>query len=254
MNDKHNLITYPAFVTERLSLRELTLEDAEEVYRHFADEGVTRWMDIEPCKDRQEAEEIIRYHVEDTGTRWGIYLRLNRQFIGTCGFHYWRMGKESIVEIGFDLGIAFQGQGFMREALQPIIDFGFTSMGVDAPSNHLDYSNIYSRRNVGRSVLMAHVSFLVPADGTVTNGSSIVIQNYSGQNLSGPTNCTNRNDLPIYLANVQRSGENKESSVELIPMQMGWIKTGLRIRNVNITGTCMVGPEEVSVCTGEIHS
>lgn len=45
--------------TKRLYLRELTLNDAYAVYKHFSDSQVTRYMDIEPCKSLAEAEEII---------------------------------------------------------------------------------------------------------------------------------------------------------------------------------------------------
>jgi ribosomal-protein-alanine N-acetyltransferase len=49
--------------TERLWLRILTLEDNTAVFAHFADEEVTRYMDITPCRDMSEAEEIIRFHL-----------------------------------------------------------------------------------------------------------------------------------------------------------------------------------------------
>lgn len=143
--DQTNL-QYPPFVTQRLTLRELTLEDAGVVYRHFADHRVTEWMDIEPCKDVLEAEEIIRYHLEDTGTRWGIFLQSNAELIGTCGFHYWRKENQSIVEIGFDLAVDHQGKGYMWEALQPIIAFGFTSMKVDMIDATVEVGNERSIR------------------------------------------------------------------------------------------------------------
>lgn len=64
---------YPDLETDRLYLRLLTLDDAIDVFKHFADPNITRLMDIEPCKELKEAEEIIRYHLEDSGCRWGLY-------------------------------------------------------------------------------------------------------------------------------------------------------------------------------------
>lgn len=75
-----NLI-FPEIETDRLKLAILTLDDIEAVFKHFSDENVTRFMDISPCRDRNEAEEIIRFHIEDTGCRWGIFSKSDAQFI-----------------------------------------------------------------------------------------------------------------------------------------------------------------------------
>lgn len=67
-------IEFPSLETERLNLRILALQDADEVFKHFSDEDITQYMDIELCKDIQEAEEIIRFHTEDSGCRWGLWI------------------------------------------------------------------------------------------------------------------------------------------------------------------------------------
>ncbi|OMF98432.1 GNAT family N-acetyltransferase [Paenibacillus sp. FSL R7-0337] len=123
-------IQYPTLETERLLIRELTLKDAPEVYRHFRDSEVTRFMDIEPCKDLKEAEEIIGFHVEDSGTRWGVIDRDAGDFMGTCGYHCWYM-DEKRAELGFDLSPGYWGKGFMFEALEPVLRFAFTQMGLE---------------------------------------------------------------------------------------------------------------------------
>lgn len=128
MDDKFE---FPVIETERLLLKGLTLEeeDIKRVFKHFSDSQVTRFMDIDACKHISEAEEIVRFHVEDSGCRWGLYKKVDNKFIGTCGFHCWDK-KNSIAEIGYDLGKAFWGRGMMYEALQSIIKFSFDSMGL----------------------------------------------------------------------------------------------------------------------------
>lgn len=66
-------VEFPSLETERLNLRLLTLQDSKIVFKHFSDEEITRFMDIEPCKAVKEAEEIIRFHLEDSGCRWGLF-------------------------------------------------------------------------------------------------------------------------------------------------------------------------------------
>ena len=78
----NRIIAFPELETKRIRLRLLTLADSEEVYHHFSDSEVTRYMDIEPCKDMKEAEEIIQYHLDDAGCRWGLYDKMNHTFLG----------------------------------------------------------------------------------------------------------------------------------------------------------------------------
>ncbi|MGD0032297.1 GNAT family N-acetyltransferase [Paenibacillus illinoisensis] len=124
-------IIFPQIETDRLKLAILTLDDTKAVFRHFSDENVTRFMDISPCKDIDEAEEIIKFHIDDTGCRWGIFSKSHAQLIGTCGFHCWFQGEKSRAEIGFDLARGYWGRGIMQEALKPVIDFGFNVMSLD---------------------------------------------------------------------------------------------------------------------------
>ncbi|WP_234536625.1 GNAT family N-acetyltransferase [Paenibacillus pseudetheri] len=115
-------LEYPPLHTERINLRILNLVDAEAVHRHFSDEEVTRYMDIDPCKDLKEAEEIIQFHIDDLGCRWGMFDKGTDELIGTCGYHYLRREDEEFTaEIGFDLSKAYWGQGLM---------YGGSSMGL----------------------------------------------------------------------------------------------------------------------------
>jgi len=133
---------YPRLETERTVLRILTKENAMEVFMHFSDPVVTRFMDIEPCKDIKDAEEIIHYHEDDLGCRWGIVERSNGIFIGTIGFHYLRQNDEVfIAEIGFDLAKSYWGKGYMTEVIKEVISFGFTTMGLDTIDATVETNN-----------------------------------------------------------------------------------------------------------------
>lgn len=133
---------YPALETERLVLKILTLDNVEEVYNHFNDEHITKFMDIEPCKNMKEAEEIIQFHMDDLGCRWGIYTNADNEFIGTCGFHYLREKHHLVTaEVGFDLSEKYWGKGFMREVMQSIIKFGFFKMNLDMIDGTVEQEN-----------------------------------------------------------------------------------------------------------------
>jgi len=132
--------TYPVLQTERLTLRLLTLKDAPAVYQHFSDPEVTKFMDINPCKDVKEAEKSIAEHLEDPGCRWGIFTR--EVLIGTIGFHCLRdEGSRFLVEIGYDLSTPYWGKGYMTEALEKVLEFGFSEMGADVIDATVEQEN-----------------------------------------------------------------------------------------------------------------
>ena len=138
------MVPFPPLRTARLDLRLLGPDDAEAVHRHFADERVTRYMDIEALQSVHEAEEIIRFHLRDTGCRWGLFLRADDALVGTCGYHAWEAGEVARAEIGFDLAYAAWGRGLMREALAPVLEVGSGTMGLDVIEATIDPANARS--------------------------------------------------------------------------------------------------------------
>ncbi|TKI55143.1 GNAT family N-acetyltransferase [Brevibacillus antibioticus] len=126
-------------------------QHSAEIYHHFSSKDVTKFMDIEPCKDIREAEEIIQFHLDDSGCRWGLFDITTSGLIGTAGFHLWQVTKEfSKAEIGYDLAKEYWGIGLMQEAVIPIIDFGFTTMKLDLIEATVDPANLRSTRLLNR--------------------------------------------------------------------------------------------------------
>ena len=144
-------MNYPCFITKRLALRTLNLQHASEIYHHFSSKDVTKFMDIEPCKDLREAEEIIQFHLDDTGCRWGLFDKTSSALIGTAGYHLWQVTEDfSKAEIGYDLAREYWGVGLMHESLIPIIDFGFTKMKLDFIEATVNPANFRSIRMLDR--------------------------------------------------------------------------------------------------------
>ncbi|WP_243735156.1 GNAT family N-acetyltransferase [Paenibacillus turpanensis] len=122
---------YPPLETDRVYLVPLTQEHAEEVYKHFSDPEITEFMDIEPCKDIEEAKEIVKFHEKDLGCRWGLFHKNTDKFIGTCGYHCLELGEIRKAEIGFDLVKQEWGKGLMRETVLVLLEYGFVEMSLD---------------------------------------------------------------------------------------------------------------------------
>ena len=96
---------------------------------HFSDTEVSRFVEI---GENESAKDVITFHINDSGCRWGIFLKEKpAKLIGTCGYHCWlREEKYPEAETVFDLAKAFWGRGYMKEAMIPVIRFGFGSMNL----------------------------------------------------------------------------------------------------------------------------
>ncbi len=80
---------FPIIETDRLVLRQITKDDAEDIFTYLSDEKVMQYYGLEPFKSIDEAlEEIAWYQSifdENSGIRWGITLKGHGKVIGS--FH-----------------------------------------------------------------------------------------------------------------------------------------------------------------------
>jgi len=147
MNNKtsNTDLYFPDLETERLHLRQITMDHLEFVYNHFSNPLVAEFLlDEPPLSNIAEAREIIEFYQQPETkslNRWVISLKTNGQPVGTCGFHKWSK-RDFHAEIGYDLSPDFWGQGIMSEALRAAIQHGFERMGLNRieafvyPQNH----------------------------------------------------------------------------------------------------------------------
>lgn len=127
--------SFPTLKTPRLVLRQIRPEDTDAVYRLFADEEVTRYYDLDTFTDPAQAHDLIerfqRRFDHQIGLRWALALAdLPDDLVGTCGCNIWiRPARRGL--LGYDLARAYWGQGLMREALEAILTFGFSTMQLN---------------------------------------------------------------------------------------------------------------------------
>lgn len=120
------------FETRRLRFRLLSERDGDAVFRQFSDPDMCRYFS-DPPATREEAAGIIEHYRNPEGQghlRYGMFARDTGEFIGTCGYHYWDRQLRQ-VEIGYDIWKAYWRQGYVSEALPPLIDLCFSHLGVD---------------------------------------------------------------------------------------------------------------------------
>jgi ribosomal-protein-alanine N-acetyltransferase len=128
---------FPPLSTERLSLRALTQDDLDFVFRHFSDPEVNRYLFDEPPTTRiEQAQEIIDFYTQAESPSYNRRLLVRKsdgQTLGTCGYHKWQRAHQR-AEIGFDLDPMVWKQGYMTEALTAALEFGFAKMALNRVS------------------------------------------------------------------------------------------------------------------------
>ncbi|QIY91691.1 GNAT family N-acetyltransferase [Chryseobacterium gallinarum] len=140
---------FPVLETERLFLRQLTIHDTEDLFEYFSQDEVMEYYDLETFKTLEDAQRIIRHFNSEFGKgkgfRWALELKSEKKVIGTCGYHNWYR-EHSRAEIGYELNPLFWRQSYMKEAILPILTFGFESMGLHRVDAFIDPANISSEK------------------------------------------------------------------------------------------------------------
>lgn len=139
--------------TERLVLRDITIEDKQAIFDYRSDAGANKFQSWIP-ETLEEVESFIqRNNIEfNTPESWYQLLITHKEtkdVIGDIGIHF--LGDENLqVELGITLNTVFQGQGFASEALKGVIDFLFNDLNKHRISASIDPDNTDSLKLMER--------------------------------------------------------------------------------------------------------
>ena len=140
--------SFPVIETKRLWLRQATQEDVEAIFAVFSDSKVTRFHDLDTFAHFNEASKIIERRAKgfESGSRirWAIVPKENNYLIGSCGFTW--HDKANAAEIGYELNSEFWRQGIMSEALNAILQYGFSSKEIQFVIAEVMLKNVASKR------------------------------------------------------------------------------------------------------------
>jgi ribosomal-protein-alanine N-acetyltransferase len=125
----------PELETERLLLRKMRLEDAQAMFAYASDPEVTRYVLWDTHRSVQDTESFLNFATEgyergDFGG-WGVVLKDDGVFIGTCGIDAGYSPEHARAELGYVLSREHWGKGLMPEAVRAVIRFGFGRMELN---------------------------------------------------------------------------------------------------------------------------
>lgn len=123
----------PVLHTKRLLLRQLKPSDDRAILTLRSDPEVNRYIDRPLSVTLEEAQQFIQKITDGIAkgesVYWGVARLPEEELIGTICL--WNFSEEKIsAEVGYELLPAFQGRGYMQEALARVIEYGFQELAL----------------------------------------------------------------------------------------------------------------------------
>lgn len=134
MDNERTFYEFPEIETEHLYLREISLNDSDQMFKIWSDKDVMKYFGMAPLTCKEQMQGIIEnmqnsFEAERT-FRWAITKKGDNKIIGSCGFHSWVKGFFRI-QLGYELSKDYWRQGIMYEAVSGMINFGFDILDLN---------------------------------------------------------------------------------------------------------------------------
>ena len=124
---------FPILTTERLILRQLLINNEQEIFTLRSDSEINKYLDRQLSNTIADARNFINKVNENANKNislyWAITLSDRNILVGTICL-YGFSDENDNCEIGYELLTNFQGQGIMKEAAEKVIDYAFNTIKV----------------------------------------------------------------------------------------------------------------------------
>ncbi|MBC1558757.1 GNAT family N-acetyltransferase [Listeria booriae] len=152
---------FPTLYTERLTLRETTNDDCDSIFALRSNESVAAFQERPLQGNMEEAlafiEKINAGVANNDWIFWALTLKETDELIGTvCLWNY----SENLTraDLGYELMPHSQGQGYMQEALESVLTYGFNQL----PLNRIDA--VTHKDNIASINLLKNFNFTLNPD------------------------------------------------------------------------------------------
>lgn len=144
-----NFSPFPILETKNLILRQIHLDDDKEVFALRSNPETMKFIPRPLAETIEDAQKFItdcNTSIEKNELiNWAIAQKKDNKLIGMIGF--FRMQPENFRgEVGYILNPKFQGKGFMREALEKTLNYGFETMKFHSIEAVIDPKNNASEK------------------------------------------------------------------------------------------------------------
>lgn len=179
---------FPELFTKNLYLRQLSTDDAQEIFLLRSDPIVNKYLGRPKATHIDEARafiDMINSSIKnDKSVFWAICLKDNTGLLGTICL--WNFSPEKHrAEIGYTLLPEFHGKGIMQEAFPAILDFGFNRIQLQAIDAWTTSQNLNSIKILERNHFIRDLKLESGIDRSV-DGEDMVIFSLSKSQFSLP--------------------------------------------------------------------
>lgn len=131
---KHK-IPWTVIETRRCYLREMTLEDLDDLYVLYQGKSITKYMEG-LYEDRKKEEEYTSKYIENMYHfyGYGMWLAVDKvtgRLIGRAGLNSLNLHGQPALEMGYVIAEEFQNQGYATELCQEILRFAENETGFE---------------------------------------------------------------------------------------------------------------------------
>lgn len=154
MSDEKYPSSFPIIKTKRLILRQLTLNDAKDVFEYASVPEMSRFLVWEYHKSIQDSIDFINFSANEFNSLssiiWGIELAESKKIIGTIDLRNF-YNKNKCAETGYGINIEYWNKGIVTESLSAILDYAFSELQLNRVESHCEPENTGSWRVMEKS-------------------------------------------------------------------------------------------------------
>ena len=161
--------------TDRLFLREMTMDDFDALYKVLADRNIMQHypytFDEKRVSDWIERN-MNRYKEYGFGL-WAVCLKETGEMIGDCGLTLQNIEGEMLPEIGYHIRADHQRKGYAKEAAAAVRDWAFANTDYPALYSYCKYTNVGSYKTA-ESIGMHFEKEYPDSENKITHVSVII--------------------------------------------------------------------------------
>lgn len=165
--------------TERLILRELTMQDLEDMHKILSDPESMQHYPQPFSVDK--SKQWIQWNLDNYRTfgfgLWAVILKSSNLFIGDCGITMQNINGKLEPEIGYHINKAYTGKGYATEAAKACRNYSFDVLKFQEVYSYMKYTNIASQK-VAEKNGMKLVAELDDEKNKITKVYAITLKEY----------------------------------------------------------------------------
>lgn len=163
------------FRTERISIRELNVEDFDNLYEILSDpETMAHYPN--PWS-QQKTKDWIDWNIESYKQNrfgmWALYCLESGKFIGECGITLQDIEGEPLPEIGYHVHKSRWGRGYATEAAKECLEYGFNNLGLDIIYTYAKSTNKASLKVAEKNGMKYIKTFKKEVMGTLVDDETL---------------------------------------------------------------------------------